>query len=52
MPIQLQCPGCNAILQVPDELAGNVTVIDPTNFQVIDRYGSGRTSHMVNARRP
>jgi YVTN family beta-propeller protein len=32
---------------VPDELGGNVTVIDPTNFQIIDRYGTGRTSHHV-----
>lgn len=32
---------------VPDELAGNITVIDPATFQVIDRYPSGKTSHHV-----
>jgi YVTN family beta-propeller protein len=36
-----------ARVYVPDELGGNVTVIDPTNFQVIDRYGTGKTSHHV-----
>ena len=32
---------------VPDELNGNVTVIDPTTFRIIDRYPTGRTTHHV-----
>ena len=32
---------------VPDELRGDVTVIDPLTFQIIDRYPSGATAHHV-----
>lgn len=32
---------------VPDEIRGDVTVIDPATFQVIDRYPSGKTAHHV-----
>jgi YVTN family beta-propeller protein len=32
---------------VPDELRGDITVIDPRTFQIIDRYPSGVTSHHV-----
>jgi YVTN family beta-propeller protein len=32
---------------VPDELRGDVTVIDPLTFQIIDRYPSGTTAHHV-----
>ncbi len=34
---------------VPDETAGNVTVIDPLTMQIIDRYPSGATAHHVGA---
>lgn len=36
-----------ARVYVPDELRGDITVIDPKTFQVIDRYPSGTTSHHV-----
>jgi YVTN family beta-propeller protein len=32
---------------VPDELRGDITVIDPLTFQIIDRYPSGMTPHHV-----
>jgi YVTN family beta-propeller protein len=32
---------------VPDELLGNITVINPQTFQIIDRYPSGTTAHHV-----
>ena len=32
---------------VPDELRGDIAVIDPLTFKVIDRYPSGATSHHV-----
>jgi YVTN family beta-propeller protein len=32
---------------VPDELRGDITVIDPRTFQIIDRYPSGATAHHV-----
>ncbi len=34
---------------VPDETNGNITVIDPGTFQIIDRYPSGKTAHHVGA---
>jgi len=32
---------------VPDEARGDITVIDPATFQVVDRYPSGTTAHHV-----
>ncbi len=32
---------------VPDELRGDITVLDPLTFQIIDRYPSGTTAHHV-----
>ncbi len=32
---------------VPDEIRGDITVIDPKTFTVIDRYPVGKTSHHV-----
>ncbi|MFN8514145.1 MAG: YncE family protein [Thermomicrobiales bacterium] len=32
---------------VPDELRGDITVIDPLTFKIIDRYPSGVTAHHV-----
>jgi len=48
MPYPAPVANFAARVYVPDELAGNVTVIDPSNFQVIDRYATGRTSHHVS----
>ncbi len=45
MPYPAPVANLAARVYVPDELAGNVTVIDPSNFQVIDRYPTGRTAH-------
>jgi YVTN family beta-propeller protein len=48
MPYPPPVANLAARVYVPDELAGNVTVIDPSNFQVIDRYATGKTSHHVS----
>ncbi|CAA9574386.1 MAG: hypothetical protein AVDCRST_MAG18-2369 [uncultured Thermomicrobiales bacterium] len=32
---------------VPDELRGDIAVIDPQTFQIVDRYPSGKTAHHV-----
>jgi YVTN family beta-propeller protein len=46
-PISPTVADLPARVYVPDELRGNVTVIDPATFQVIDRYPSGTTAHHV-----
>ncbi len=48
MPYPAPVASLAARVYVPDELAGNVTVIDPSSFQIIDRYPTGRTSHHVS----
>ncbi len=48
MPYPAPVANLAARVYVPDELAGNVTVIDPRNFQVIDRYATGKTAHHVS----
>ncbi|MGI8690347.1 MAG: cytochrome D1 domain-containing protein [Thermomicrobiales bacterium] len=48
MPYPAPVATLAARVYVPDELAGNLTVIDPSTFQVIDRYPTGRTSHHVS----
>jgi YVTN family beta-propeller protein len=48
MPYPPPVANLAARVYVPDELAGNITVIDPATFQVIDRYPTGKTSHHVS----
>jgi YVTN family beta-propeller protein len=48
MPYPPPVASLAARVYVPDELAGNITVIDPATFQVIDRYPTGKTSHHVS----
>ncbi len=48
MPYPPPVANLAARVYVPDELAGNITVIDPSTFQVIDQYPSGKTSHHVS----